>query len=95
MERSQHDHRRVQGWKDPVTERVNKSACGKEEASMRPSPSSCKAPHSYMLKQQQPLQHQQKGCCKVCKFLGPSIGEGNGTPLQYSCLENPMDGGAC
>ena len=21
-------------------------------------------------------------------------GEGNGTPLQYSCLENPMDGGA-
>ena len=23
-----------------------------------------------------------------------AIGEGNGTPLQYSCLENPMDGGA-
>ena len=22
------------------------------------------------------------------------IGEGNGSPLQYSCLENPMDGGA-
>ena len=22
------------------------------------------------------------------------IGEGNGIPLQYSCLENPMDGGA-
>ena len=22
------------------------------------------------------------------------IGEGSGTPLQYSCLENPMDGGA-
>ena len=22
------------------------------------------------------------------------IGEGNGNPLQYSCLENPMDGGA-
>ena len=21
-------------------------------------------------------------------------GEGNGTPLQYSCLKNPMDGGA-
>ena len=28
------------------------------------------------------------------KFLCiPNI-EGNGTPLQYSCLENPMDGGA-
>ena len=23
-----------------------------------------------------------------------SIGEGNGTPLQYSCLESPMHGGA-
>ena len=22
------------------------------------------------------------------------VGEGNGTLLQYSCLENPMDGGA-
>ena len=22
------------------------------------------------------------------------VGEGNGSPLQYSCLENPMDGGA-
>ena len=22
-----------------------------------------------------------------------ALGEGNGTPLQYSCLENPMDGG--
>ena len=22
-------------------------------------------------------------------------GEGSGMPLQYSCLENPMDGGAC
>ena len=22
------------------------------------------------------------------------LGEGNGTPLQYSCLANPMDGGA-
>ena len=26
--------------------------------------------------------------------LYPLVGEGNGTPLQYSCLENPMDGGA-
>ena len=25
---------------------------------------------------------------------GISPGEGNGTPVQYSCLENPMDGGA-
>ena len=26
--------------------------------------------------------------------LGRSSGEGNGNPLQYSCLENPIDGGA-
>ena len=26
----------------------------------------------------------------LCAYFG----EGNGTPLQYSCLENPMDGGA-
>ena len=24
-----------------------------------------------------------------------ATGEGNGTPLQYSCLANPVDGGAC
>ena len=26
--------------------------------------------------------------------LGRSPEEGNGNPLQYSCLENPMDGGS-
>ena len=34
---------------------------------------------------------------KLCNNLEYSMllyGEGNGTPLQYSCLENPMDGGA-
>ena len=28
------------------------------------------------------------------QYLGHGSREGNGTPLQYSCLENPMDGGA-
>ena len=28
------------------------------------------------------------------KQVVETTGEGNGTPLQYSCLENPMDGGA-
>ena len=27
-------------------------------------------------------------------FFFFSLGEGNGNPLQYSCLENPKDGGA-
>ena len=30
----------------------------------------------------------------LAKFRGRSPGEGNGDPLQYSCLENPIDGGA-
>ena len=29
-----------------------------------------------------------------CLHLMCMGGEDNGTPLQYSCLENPMDGGA-
>ena len=35
-------------------------------------------------------------CTESCKLVVPRLknGEGNGTPLQYSCLENPMDGGA-
>ena len=27
-------------------------------------------------------------------WVGKFPGEGNGNPLQYSCLENPLDGGA-
>ena len=30
----------------------------------------------------------------VFSMLLMLVGEGNGTPLQYSCLENPVDGGA-
>ena len=31
---------------------------------------------------------------EAAPLFSPLYGEGNGTPLQYSCLENPMDGGA-
>ena len=30
----------------------------------------------------------------LCESLSQEGGEGNGTPLQSFCLENPMDGGA-
>ena len=30
----------------------------------------------------------------LCLPLAQPAGEGDGTPLQYFCLENPMDGGA-
>ena len=35
-----------------------------------------------------------QSCLTLCDRIDCSLGEGNGTPLQYSCLENPMDGGA-
>ena len=35
------------------------------------------------------MQHRRKRL-----QINATHGEGNGTPLQYSCLENPMDGGA-
>ena len=37
---------------------------------------------------------KKKKRIKVLAHMKKGIGEGNGTPLQYSCLENPMDGGA-
>ena len=34
------------------------------------------------------------GLWNFLRVIRQLYGEGNGTPLQYSCLENPMDGGA-
>ena len=31
---------------------------------------------------------------KIIELEAEKTREGNGNPLQYSCLENPMDGGA-
>ena len=44
----------------------------------------------------QPRQHikKQRHYFTNKGLSSQSYGEGNGTPLQYSCLENPMDGGA-
>ena len=35
-----------------------------------------------------------EGASRYFPIPATSFGEGNGTPLQYSCLENPMDRGA-
>ena len=57
-------------------------------------------------KQQQAHRHREQTCsCQGGREVGEgwigiwgladtNSGEGNGTPLQYSCLGNPMDGGA-
>ena len=39
------------------------------------------------------ISHTSKEMFKIFQ-ASVQNGEGNGTPLQYSCLENPMDGGA-
>ena len=38
---------------------------------------------------------QEKGDASLTPGSGRSLRGGNGNPLQYSCLENPMDRGAC
>ena len=40
------------------------------------------------------LRHRLIKMAKVKDKRRVLKGEGNGNPLQYSCLENPMDGGA-
>ena len=52
------------------------------------------AKHGSNLSVQQQMNAQRK--CGMCVYNIPIYtmdGEGNGTPLQYSCLENPVDGG--
>ena len=42
-----------------------------------------------------PTKKQTKKPQKESNFIAKyKNGEGNGNPLQYSCLENPIDGGA-
>ena len=60
--------------------------------------------HPYILKRSLPGNFPGGSEVKVSAFnaggpgsvpgLGRSPGEGDGNPLQYSCLENLMDGGA-
>ena len=42
-----------------------------------------------------PIRLVSGGSCLLgLQMAALCLGEGNGTPLQSSCLENPMDGGA-
>ena len=40
------------------------------------------------------MQETRAGDVDLTPGSGRSVGEGNGNPLQYSCLENPSDRGA-
>ena len=41
-----------------------------------------------------PVNERDAGDVSSIPRLGRSLREGNGYPLQYSCLENPIDRGA-
>ena len=41
-----------------------------------------------------PAKKEKAGDTGLVSGLGPSLRVGNGNPLQYSCLGNPMDRGA-
>ena len=40
------------------------------------------------------IRHTRMDFMLILQYTMFMVGEGNGTPLQCSCLENPMDGGA-
>ena len=79
----------------PHTSRLERSfpnslSCHSMLASCVDRPVFCPQPHSSASK---------KSACSAENLgsipgLEKSLGEGNGSPLQYSCLENPMDRGA-
>ena len=58
---------------------VNKGCCSHQQLQLHP--------WGWALRK---LRKETKNTCHLAVISG----EGNGTPLQYSCLENSMDGGA-
>ena len=54
---------------------------------------SCSFFHVNMVLSSEQSEILTEAAAKFLESSGPR-GEGNGNPLQYSCLENPMDGGA-
>jgi len=61
-----------------------------------PSPPTCSS-HRDVGKKREKVSSNKKpkeNCICLNTLKKSAAGEGNGTPLQYSCLENPVDGGA-
>ena len=80
LEKEMTTHSSILAWEIPWT----------EEPGGLQSMGSKKTGHDLVTKQQQSKSEIQNRLFGHCF----QIGEGNGNPLQYSCLENPMDGGA-
>ena len=58
-----------------------------DKVSVPPQPHTCQKYYGFV-KKKKGFYLLIFGCARS------SFREGNGTPLQYSCLENPIDGGA-
>ena len=56
--------------------------------------SDCRASHVVLVVKNPPANAGDIRDARLIPGSGRSPGEGYGNPLQYSCLENPMDGGA-
>ena len=77
----------MQGW--PKSLSFPKTTCGKPQMNFLANPIAFYSCELFRILERQPPEwYSLQGQCKY------SFGEGNGTPLQYTCLENPMDGGA-
>ena len=73
------------GWLDSVTHSMDVKLCKLREMVGFPGGSSGREPA---------CQCRKLRDAGLIPWLGRSPGEGNGYPLQYSCLENPMNRGA-
>jgi len=69
----------------------NFSPCGLDEIDQGTVPGTS---YSVDLRVPQHESGRLSSCCSDLRLSRALFREGDGTPLQYSCLENPMDGGA-
>ena len=82
LEKEMATHSSTLAWNIPWTEQPDRLQ----------STGSQIARHDLVTEKQTPILSEILTCLEVSAYN--STGEGNGTPLQYSCLENRMDGGA-
>ena len=83
-----------QDWKRSVFIAIPKKGDAKECSNYRTIALISHASKTSLVTQMVKVSVYNVGDPGLIPGLGRSSGEGNGAPLQYSCLENPMDGGA-
>ena len=105
LEKDMATHRSILAWEIPWTEEPGGlQSMGLQKSQTWLSTEKAMAPHSSTLAWKIPWTEEPGGLQSMgLLWVGHDwatslslscIGEGNGNPLQYSCLENPRDGGA-